>query len=77
MSHKMTFGDTPLATGVAAIGTFETYRQALSDVRFQGDIVAKVFLGWRSKIPTKLLMRFTRGEVRDHIVSSNPDHAPP
>jgi hypothetical protein len=25
----------------------------------------------------KPLMRFTRGEVRDHIVSSKTDHAPP
>jgi hypothetical protein len=33
------------------------------------DIVAKVFLGWRTKF-LEPLMRFTRGDVRDHIVSS-------
>jgi hypothetical protein len=40
------------------------------------DIVAKVFLGGERKF-LEPLMRFTRGEVRDHIVSSKIDHAPP
>jgi hypothetical protein len=39
------------------------------------DIVAKVFLGWRPKIEP--LLRFMRGDVRDHIVSSKIDHEPP
>ena len=40
------------------------------------DIVAKLFLGWRTKI-LKPLMRFTRGDVRDHIGSSKIDHGRP
>jgi hypothetical protein len=38
--------------------------------------VAKAFWGGERKF-LEPLMRFTRGEVRDHIVSSRIDHAPP
>jgi hypothetical protein len=37
--------------------------------------VAKVFLGVEGK-SLQPLMRFTRGDVRDHIVSSKIDHGP-
>ena len=44
---------------------------------FKGaDIVAKVFLGGERKF-LEPLMRFTRGDVRDHIVSSKIDQGPP
>ena len=38
--------------------------------------VAKVFLGCERKF-LEPLMRFTRGDVRDHIGSSKIDHGPP
>jgi hypothetical protein len=47
-----------------------------SETTLCADIVAKVFLGRRSKIP-KAADALTRGEVRDHIVSSKIDHASP
>ena len=40
------------------------------------DIAAKVFLGVERKF-LEPLMRFMRGNVRDHIVSSKIDHEPP
>jgi hypothetical protein len=40
------------------------------------DTVAKVFLGDERKF-LEPLMRFIRGDVRDHIVSSKIDHGPP
>jgi hypothetical protein len=40
------------------------------------DFVAKVFSGWRTKI-LKPLMRFARGDMRDHIASSKIDHGSP
>jgi hypothetical protein len=40
---------------------------------FRADIVAKVFLGGERKF-SEPLMRFPRGDVRDHIVSSKIDH---
>jgi hypothetical protein len=39
-------------------------------------LLQKSFWGGDRKFP-KPLMRFTRGEVRDHIVLSKIDHAPP
>jgi hypothetical protein len=40
------------------------------------DIVAKVFLGGRTNF-LEPLMRFTSGDVSDHIVSSKIDHGSP
>jgi hypothetical protein len=40
------------------------------------DFVAKVFLGGERKFLAPL-MRFTSGDVRDHIFSSKIDHGPP
>jgi len=40
------------------------------------DIVAKVFFGGEGKF-LQPLMRFTRGDVRDHIVSFKIDHGVP
>jgi hypothetical protein len=40
------------------------------------DSVEKVFLADEPKLSGPL-MRFTRGDVRDHIVSSKIDHGPP
>jgi hypothetical protein len=42
----------------------------------EGILLQKSFWGGDRKFP-KPLMRFTRGEVRDHIVSSKIDHASP
>ena len=47
-----------------------------SDVSFAPILLQKSFWGGDRKFP-KPLMRFTRGEVRDHIVSSKIDNAPP
>ena len=46
------------------------------DVCIAPNIVAKVLLGGEQKF-LELLMRFTRGDVRDYIVSSKIDHGPP
>jgi len=43
------------------------------DVRSTLDSVEKVFLGRRQKF-SGLLMRFARGDMRDHIVSHKNDH---
>jgi hypothetical protein len=40
------------------------------------DIVEKVFWEGERKF-LEQLMRFARGDVRDHIVSSKIDHGPP
>ena len=40
------------------------------------DIVEKVIWGGERKF-LEPLMRLTRGDVRDHIVSSKIDHGPP
>jgi hypothetical protein len=45
-------------------------------VRYRGDFVAKVFWGDGQKF-LEPLMRFTRGDVRDHIASFKIDHGPP
>jgi hypothetical protein len=44
--------------------------------RLLADFVAKVFWGDERKF-LEPLMRFTSGDVRDHIVSSKIDHGPP
>ena len=60
----------------AALGPNSDIATDLPDVRFTPDSVEKSLLGGDRKF-LKSLMRFTRGEVRDHIVSSKIDHAPP
>ena len=50
--------------------------EASRQCRFLADILAKVFLGWRTKIP-RAADAFMRGDVRDHIVSSKIDPGPP
>jgi hypothetical protein len=49
---------------------------AIGTLRLCADTVAKVFLGDERKF-LEPLMRFIRGDVRDHIVSSKIDHGPP
>ena len=44
-------------------------------VRYAADIVAKVFLGDKRNF-LEPLIRFARGDVRDHIVSHKNDHGP-
>jgi hypothetical protein len=45
--------------------------------RLLTDIVAKVFLGWRTRIPRAADAFYARRGEGDHIVSSKIDHAPP
>jgi hypothetical protein len=45
-------------------------------VRFVPILLQKSFWGGERKF-LEPLMRFTRGNVRDHIVSSKIDHGPP
>ena len=45
------------------------------EVCFWQILLQKSFWGGDRKFP-KPLMRYTRGEVRDHIVASKIDHAP-
>jgi hypothetical protein len=45
-------------------------------VRFVPILLQKSFWGGERKI-LEPLMRFTRGDMRDHIVSSKIDHGPP
>jgi hypothetical protein len=47
----------------------------LADVRFWQMLLQKLFWGEEQKFP-EALMRFTRGDVRDHIVSPKIDHGP-
>ena len=46
------------------------------DVRFEGILLQNSFWGDERKF-LEPLMRLTRGDVRDHIVSSKIDHGPP
>jgi hypothetical protein len=57
--------------GQTGTSTHPSARSALPLILLQ-----KSFWGGDRKF-LKPLMRFTRGEVRDHIVSSEIDHAPP
>ena len=55
------------------ICTFRTCRDSLMT---SGILLRKSFWGGERKF-LEPLMRFTRGDVRDHIVSSKIDHGPP
>jgi hypothetical protein len=48
----------------------------LAKVRFAPIVLKKSFWGVERKF-LEPLMRFTRSDVRDHIVSSKIDHGPP
>jgi hypothetical protein len=50
-------------------------QQPLQHVRFVPILLQKSFRGEEQKF-LEPLMRFTRGDVRDHIVSSKIDHGP-
>ena len=53
-----------------------TVYESLANVRFESDIVAKVFLGWRTKI-LRAADAFYERRRGDHIVSSKIDQGPP
>jgi hypothetical protein len=48
----------------------------LIDVAYRQILLQKSFWGVERKV-LETLMRFTRSDVRDHIVSSKIDHGPP
>jgi hypothetical protein len=62
--------------GMSRVGTKPTCSSSLTMSASEGILLQKSFWGGDRKF-LKPLMRFTRGEVRDHIASSKIDHAPP
>ena len=59
-----------------SVGRSAAFFPGPGEVCFWQILLQKSFWGGDRKFP-KPLMRFTRGEVRDHIVSSKIDHASP
>ena len=60
----------------SAFGTFETCRRAVTMSVLRGIVLQKSFWGDERNF-LELLMRFTSGDVRDHIVSSKIDQGSP
>ena len=62
-----------LAASMSPVDTKRTWRDAVRNVRSQGDSVEKAFLSDEREF-LEPLMRFARGDMRDHIVSHKNDH---
>jgi hypothetical protein len=58
------------------MGPNDAEAQISTNVCFAPILLQKSFWGGERKF-LEPLMRFTRGDVRDHIASSKIDHAPP
>jgi hypothetical protein len=61
---------------MSALPSEADIRAGLQDVCFVPILLQKSFWGGERKF-SEPLMRFPRGDVRDHIVSSKIDHGPP
>jgi hypothetical protein len=64
------------ATGKSALPSITDIVRQAREVRKVPILLQKSFWGGERKF-LEPLMRFTRGDVRDHIVSSKIDHGPP
>ena len=63
--------------GWVAASLFDTFvADEIGEVRFWQILLQKSFWGGERKL-LEPLMRFARGDVRDHIVSSKIDHGSP